>query len=105
MQDSRFSMKNVLIAGAVLANLGIAVAAIYGWTGALWLYLFVGPTSLIMVYDLLQREHTILRNYPVVGHLRYMIEDLRHQFRQYLIESDLDGQPFSHAQRAVADHA
>lgn len=101
MQDSRFSMKNVLIAGAVLANLGVAATAYYGWTGALWFYLFVGPTSLIMIYDLLQREHTILRNYPVVGHLRYMIEDLRHQFRQYLIESDLDGQPFSHAQRAV----
>ena len=94
------SMKLVLIAGAVLANLAIAFGAMY-WPPILWAYLFVGPTTVIMIHDLLQKDHTLLRNYPVVGHFRYMIEDFRLQFRQYLIESDLDGRPFSHAQRAV----
>lgn len=94
------SMKVLLIAGAVLANIAIAVGAQW-WPGILWFYLFVGPTTLLMIYDLVQSDHTILRNYPVVGHFRYLIEDFRHQFRQYLIESDTDGRPFSHAQRSV----
>lgn len=98
--QSKISMKHVLIAGAVLANLAIAVTALW-WRPVLWFYLFVGPTSVIMIWDLVQGQHTILRNYPVIGHLRYMIEDLRHQFRQYLIESDSEGAPFSQAQRAV----
>lgn len=97
---SKISMKHVLIAGAVLANLVIAVTAFW-WPPVLWFYLFVGPTSAIMIWDLVQGRHTILRNYPVIGHLRYMVEDLRHQFRQYLIESDSDGAPFTHAQRGV----
>lgn len=99
-KPSKISMKHVLIAGAVATNIAIWVIAQW-WSPVLWFYLFVGPTSIIMIHDLVQRRHTILRNYPVVGHFRYMIEDFRHQFRQYLIESDTDGQPFSHAQRGV----
>lgn len=94
------SMKSLLVAGAVLANLVIAVTAFW-WREVLWFYLLVGPTSVLMVYDLAQGRHTILRNYPVVGHFRYLIEDFRHQFRQYLIESDLEGGPFTHQQRAI----
>lgn len=97
---SKISMKHVLIAGAVLANVLIAVTALW-WPPVLWFYLFVGPTSVIMIWDLVQGRHTILRNYPVIGHLRYMVEDVRHQFRQYLIESDTEGMPFTHAQRAI----
>ena len=95
------SMKQVLIAGAVLANLTIGAVGIAVWPPILWLYLFVGPTSLVMIHDLVQCDHAVLRNYPVVGHFRYMVEDFRHQFRQYLIESDAEGEPFNHAQRAV----
>ncbi|MEJ8567845.1 FMN-binding glutamate synthase family protein [Elongatibacter sediminis] len=99
-KSSSISMKHVLIAGAVLTNILVLVAALW-WRPVLWAYLFLGPTSVLMIRDLTQGRHTILRNYPVVGHLRYMIEDLRHQFRQYLIESDSDGAPFSHAQRGL----
>ncbi|NIR31480.1 MAG: FMN-binding glutamate synthase family protein [Gammaproteobacteria bacterium] len=94
------SMKQCLILGAVLANAAVAVAALW-WGPILWLYLFVGPASVLMIHDLAQTRHSVLRNYPVIGHLRYQIEDLRHQFRQYLIESDADGLPFSHGQRAA----
>lgn len=97
---SKVSMKHVLIVGAVLANLVIAATAFW-WPPVLWFYLFVGPTSAIMIWDLVQGRHTILRNYPVIGHVRYMVEDFRHQFRQYLIESDKDGLPFTHAQRSI----
>ena len=46
---------------------------------------------LLGVHDALQRRHAILRNYPVIGHVRWMAELVRPEIRQYLIESDEDG--------------
>lgn len=79
---------------------GTAVAAWY-WRPALWAFVVVGPLAVVLAYDMLQKSHTILRNYPGVGHIRYMLEDFRHQFRQYLIQSDNEGDPFTHEQRAL----
>lgn len=53
------------------------------------------------ISDLLQRSRSILRNYPVIGHLRFIFEAIRPEMRQYFFESDLDGAPFSREQRAV----
>lgn len=53
------------------------------------------------IYDLLQSRHAILRNYPVLGHVRYMLEFIRPEIRQYMIESDKDAVPFSREQRAL----
>jgi hypothetical protein len=40
------------------------------------------------LYDVTQRSHAILRNYPVLGHMRFLFEGIRPEIRQYLIESD-----------------
>jgi glutamate synthase domain-containing protein 2 len=56
--------------------------------------------AIIYVWDKIQKEHAILRNYPVIGHLRYIIEDLGVYFRQYLSESDREELPFNRAQRS-----
>ncbi|TWH31057.1 MULTISPECIES: FMN-binding glutamate synthase family protein [unclassified Aminobacter] len=53
------------------------------------------------VHDVCQRRHSILRNYPVVGHLRFMLESFRPEIRQYMIEGDDDELPFSRQQRAL----
>jgi glutamate synthase domain-containing protein 2 len=53
------------------------------------------------VYDLLQTKRSILRNYPVIGHLRFMLEFIRPEIRQYFIESDNEATPFSRAQRSL----
>jgi glutamate synthase domain-containing protein 2 len=53
------------------------------------------------IYDLVQPNRSILRNYPVIGHLRFIFEAIRPEMRQYFFESDLDGAPFSREQRAV----
>ncbi len=82
------------------STIALAAAALV-WPGAWWGFLLLGPVDLIVIYDLAQRRHTILRNYPLVGHLRYMLEDIHAQIRQYLIESDLEGNPFSREQRAM----
>ena len=53
------------------------------------------------VHDLRQERHAILRNYPVIGHLRFLLEFIRPEMRQYFIESDSEAAPFSRAQRSL----
>jgi glutamate synthase domain-containing protein 2 len=53
------------------------------------------------VHDLLQTHHSILRSYPIIGHLRFLLEDMRAEIRQYFIESDTEGVPFSRNKRAI----
>jgi glutamate synthase domain-containing protein 2 len=51
--------------------------------------------------DTRQRRHSILRNYPVIGHLRFLFEFVRIEIRQYFIESDTEATPFSRTQRSL----
>ncbi|MCB1462668.1 MAG: FMN-binding glutamate synthase family protein [Nitratireductor sp.] len=53
------------------------------------------------IYDLVQGHHSILRNYPILGHMRFLFEGIRPEIRQYLIESDQDEEPFSREQRSL----
>lgn len=53
------------------------------------------------VRDLAQDKKSVLRNYPIVGHLRYLIESIRPEIRQYIIEGDNEKAPFSRAQRSI----
>ena len=55
----------------------------------------------IGVYDIRQTRRSILRNYPIIGHLRFMLEYVRPEIRQYFIESDSEAAPFSRAQRSL----
>ncbi|MGE4377561.1 MAG: FMN-binding glutamate synthase family protein [Burkholderiaceae bacterium] len=56
---------------------------------------------LLGIYDLIQPHHAILRNYPIIGHLRYLLETIRPEIRQYFIEGDREAEPFSRAQRSL----
>ena len=56
---------------------------------------------LVGVHDVLQRRHSILRNYPVIGHVRWMAELIRPEIRQYLVEADEEAAPFSRSQRSL----
>jgi glutamate synthase domain-containing protein 2 len=53
------------------------------------------------VYDLRQTHSSVLRNYPVIGHMRFMLEYIRPEIRQYFIEGDGEATPFSRAQRSL----
>ena len=46
--------------------------------------LFVALT-ILGAYDLVQSEHSVLRNYPILGHLRFLLEDIRPEIRQYFL--------------------
>ena len=75
------------------------------WLGAhawLWpLTLISGLLSLVGVNDLLQTRQAVRRNYPILGNIRYLVEAIRPEIRQYLLEADGDELPFSRAQRSL----
>ena len=53
----------------------------------------------VAVHDLSQEKHTLLHNYPVIGHLRYLLEKIGPEIRQYFIENNREGLPFNRSQR------
>jgi glutamate synthase domain-containing protein 2 len=71
------------------------------WDGGWVLLVVFGLLTLLGVADLLQTHHSIQRNYPVIGHIRWMVEFVRPEIRQYLIEGDEEAAPFSRAQRSL----
>jgi glutamate synthase domain-containing protein 2 len=87
--------------GASLALTLIYAIALL-WNGWFLLpLLFFAALSALGVYDVTQRSHSILRNYPVIGHMRFLFEGIRPEIRQYLIESDQDEEPFSRDERSL----
>ena len=68
---------------------------------ALWALLLFGPILLVALIDLFQTHHSLRRNYPVSARARWFFEWLRPFLRAYIVESDLDGRPFSHDERSL----
>lgn len=87
----------------LLCAVGLLLAA-FSWIafdvgGALALvFLFLTGLGL---RDTQQTRHSVLRNYPVIGHLRFLLEFIRPEMRQYFIESDNEAAPFSRQQRSL----
>lgn len=55
--------------------------------------------ALIGFYDLFQKKHAILRNFPVIGHMCYLLEMIGPELHQYFVESDTDGKPIDRNHR------
>jgi glutamate synthase domain-containing protein 2 len=60
-----------------------------------------GSLVILGLWDMLQTRHSVLRNYPVIGHIRWMVEMIRPELRQYLLEDEDEATPFSRAQRSL----
>ena len=80
----------------LLAALSWVAFDIGGWLALTMLFL-VG----LGWRDTRQRRHSVLRNYPVIGHMRFLLEFIRPEIRQYFIESDNEAAPFSRQQRSL----
>ena len=65
------------------------------WPPIWWLLLLIIPLVALGIYDISQHRHALLRNYPVIGHMRYVLESIRPEIQQYFVESNTDGQPIS----------
>ncbi|MFF5026041.1 FMN-binding glutamate synthase family protein [Streptomyces collinus] len=85
-----------LVAGVLAA---LASARLSAW----WLFAAVPLVllGLLGTWDLLQRKHSVLRNYPVLGHARFLMEAIRPELQQYFIERNYDGRPFDRDVRSI----
>ena len=66
-----------------------------------FLFLIFIPLILMGLYDMYQCKKTIRRNFPLLGRMRYVLESVGPEMRQYFVETDLDGKPFNRLQRAL----
>jgi len=73
----------------------------YFWNSVLWLYIIVLPLVGIGIMDLMQTKHSLKRNFPLVGRMRWWAEWMRPKVYQYFVESDTDGAPYNRLSRTV----
>ena len=66
------------------------------WILATIVLILVGVT----IFDLIQRKHAVLRNFPIIGHLRYIFEAVGPELRQYIVTGNNEERPFSRDQRS-----
>lgn len=82
-----------------------SVALIALLTFVNWKFIFLGlifiPLIIMGFYDMYQSKRTIRRNFPLLGRMRYLLESLGPEIRQYFIETDTDGKPFNRLERAL----
>ncbi|TJZ77067.1 FMN-binding glutamate synthase family protein [Rhodococcus oryzae] len=93
----------LIVAGvwlAGLAALALALGMESGWRVVIAILAAVlVALAGLGTWDLLQRRHSILRNYPILGHARFLLEKIRPEIQQYFIESSTDGTPFDRETR------
>jgi glutamate synthase domain-containing protein 2 len=92
----RYTVMGLCVFALLLCGFSLAVFGV----GGFWTVLF-GLLVLVGLYDLRQSKRSILRNYPIIGHLRFMLEFIRPEIRQYFLETDSEATPFSRAQRSL----
>lgn len=71
------------------------------WPTGLWSLFILGPLVAIGIHDVIQRENTVLRNFPVLGHGRHLMEMVRPEIQQYFIETSISPHPIAREMRAV----
>jgi len=94
-------MRYLPFAFIVILTLLIPIAATFQHENWYWLLLIILPLALLGVWDIFQTKHNLLRNYPLLAHLRWVFEGIRPEIRQYLVESDTEAIPFNREQRAL----
>ncbi|MGB6329157.1 MAG: hypothetical protein WBF48_09515, partial [Halarcobacter sp.] len=88
--------KNFIIIGSI----SILILLILDWS-YLWLAVIFIALILLGFYDIKQSKHSLWRNFPILGRMRWLLEELRPPIRQYFIESDIDGVPINRQLRSV----
>ena len=76
-----------------------ATSARDSFAGMTWILGIVGLLLVVTIYDLVQTKHAILRNFPIIGHFRYILEAVGPELRQYIVTSNNEELPFSRDQR------
>jgi glutamate synthase domain-containing protein 2 len=98
--DQRIPLRFLAFFAIVILWVLSALQLVVGQASLLWV-LLLSALVLVGISDLQQNKHAILRNYPIIGHLRFLLEFIRPELRQYFIEGDSEAVPFSRAQRSL----
>jgi glutamate synthase domain-containing protein 2 len=87
----------------IVSGSGLALIGIGGlwWPPTLYLLIVALPLAALGLFDIFISTSNVLRNYPVIGHLRYMLEFISPEIQQYFIETPQNGRPFNREQRAL----
>jgi glutamate synthase domain-containing protein 2 len=93
-------MRKIFISLSVLSVI-LVLAIGYFWMPILWVLVMLMPLIMLGVFDIFQRPHAIRRNFPLIGRLRYFLEDIGPEIHQYFVENGEDGKPFSRLARNV----
>jgi glutamate synthase domain-containing protein 2 len=93
---SRGTFVTVAVCGLAVTAL-LSLASPWAWL----LLILVVPFTLVGLRDIVQTKHSIRRNFPVIGHFRYVLESIRPEIRQYFVESDSEENPISREKRSI----
>ena len=93
-------MRKIFVVTSIVVS-ALILAWAYYWTEALFAFIIVGPFIYMGFADMAQTRQAIRRNFPVLGRLRYVFEDMRPKIQQYFVESDTDGAPINRNERSV----
>lgn len=91
-------MRKAFLVFSITSLAFIALLYYVSWKFGLLLLIFL-PLIFMGLYDMYQSKHTIRKNFPLLGRMRYLLESLGPEMRQYFIETDLEGKPFNRLQR------
>lgn len=94
------SARTIFVTTGAVVSSGLAVAA-YFEPRALYGTVIVAPILLLGTIDMLQKRRAIRRNFPVIGHFRYLFETIRPEIQQYFVERDMEGTPFNREERSL----
>lgn len=84
-----------------VATLALTAAFSTLYPQVIFSLVITGPVILLGLYDITQSRHAILRNFPIIGHFRYVFEIIRPEINQYFVESNTDGRPFNREVRSI----
>ena len=103
MTKSSKSILPIRLSTFIICITGMVVSGFLQFTGITsWHFLLIFSfLTMVGIHDCLQTKHAILRNYPILGHMRFLLEFIRPEIRQYFIEGDNDKTPFSREQRTL----
>ncbi|HZW60478.1 MAG TPA: FMN-binding glutamate synthase family protein [Woeseiaceae bacterium] len=93
-------VRHAFYLAAALALAAIALMSL-AWPAALNALYVVVPLVALGLHDVFSKRHTVLRNYPVIGHFRYMLETIRPEIQQYFIHTDESGKPYDRETRSL----
>lgn len=93
-------MRKIFIISSIFVTVLLIIWSFF-WTDIILLFVIVGPLIVVGIQDMVQKKQSIRRNFPLLGRLRYVFEDLRPKIQQYFVESDTDGAPINRIDRSV----